>query len=110
MKKVSAILATRVATTAVSTVLIGLATSLAFADIRIDEAVKLQESGKIKSFDELNQVVLKHHPDANITDSEVEDAYGRYVYQVELLDKSGQEWDLDIDATSGEVLKSQKDD
>lgn len=106
MKKVSTILAKGVVTTA----LLGLATCLAFADIRIDEAVKLQESGKIKPFDELNQVVLKLHPDANITDSEVEDAYGRYVYQVELLDKSGQEWDLDIDATSGEVLKSRKDD
>ena len=78
--------------------------------MRIDEAMKLQESGKIKSFDALNEVVMKEHPGANITDTELEDAYGKYVYQVELRGKDDQEWDVDVDATSGEVLQNQKDD
>ncbi len=53
---------------------------------------------------------MKEHPDATITDTELEDAYGKYVYQAELRDKDGQEWDVDVDATSGEVLQNQKDD
>ena len=91
-------------------VLSGFVTSLAFADVRIDEAVQLQQDGKIKPFATLNEIALKEHPGATITDTELEDAYGRLVYQVELRDAAGKEWDVDIDATTGAVLKSQQDD
>lgn len=97
-------------TTAVFAAILGGAASLAYADVRIDEAVKLQQAGTIKSFEALNEVALKQHPGATITDTELEDAYGKYVYQVELRDGSGKEWDVDIDAASGEVLRSQQDD
>jgi uncharacterized membrane protein YkoI len=91
-------------------VLSGLATSMALADVRIDEAVKLQQDGTIKPFEALNEIALKEHPGAAITDTELEDASGKYVYQVELRDTQGKEWDVDIDATTGTVLKSQQDD
>ena len=90
-------------------VLSGLATSMALADVRIDEAVKLQQDGTIKPFEALNEIALQEHPGATITDTELEDAYGKYVYQVELRDTQGKEWDVDIDATTGTVLKSQQD-
>lgn len=94
---------------AVTAVLGGVA-SQAFADVRIDEAVKLQQAGTIKSFDVLNEIAVKQQPGATITDTELEDAYGKYVYQVELRDAQGKEWDVDIDAASGEVLRTQQDD
>jgi uncharacterized membrane protein YkoI len=84
--------------------------SLAFADVRVDEAVQLMQDGKIKAFAELNDIATKQFPGATITDTELEDAYGKLVYQVELRDAAGKEWDVDIDATTGEVLKSQQDD
>jgi uncharacterized membrane protein YkoI len=90
--------------------LTGLSTSLAFADVRVDEAVQLQQDGKIKPFAELNAVAMQQLPGATITDTELEDAYGKFVYQVELRDASGKEWDVDIDAATGAVLKSQQDD
>ena len=95
---------------AVTTAVLSGVASLAFADVRIDEAVKLQQAGTIKPFDALNEIAVKQHPGATITDTELEDAYGKYVYQVELRDSKGQEWDVEIDATSGEVLRSQQDD
>ncbi len=110
MKKASIISAPKAGAILVATAVLGLAATTAVADVRIDEAMKLQESGTIKSFEALNQVVMKEHPEATITDTELEDSYGKYVYQVELRDKAGQEWDVDLDATSGEVLQNQQDD
>ncbi|MCO6740558.1 PepSY domain-containing protein, partial [Streptomyces sp. CHA15] len=33
-----------------------------------------------------------------------------YIYQLELRDPKGVKWDLELDATTGEVLKDQRDD
>ncbi|CAA0123664.1 Uncharacterised protein [Halioglobus japonicus] len=88
----------------------GFFASIAIADVRVDEAVKLQQDGKIKPFETLNEIALKAHPGATITDTELEDKYGKYVYEVELHDADGQEWDVEIDATSGEILQTKQDD
>ncbi len=98
------------ATTAAAATLIGATTGVATADMRIDEAVKLHDSGKIMKFEKLNEAVMKQHPGATITDTELEDNYGKHVYQVELRDKDGQEWDIDLDAATGDVLKNEQDD
>ena len=90
--------------------LTGFTAAMAFADVRVDEAVQLMQEGKIKAFAELNDIAMKQFPGATITDTELEDAYGKFVYQVELRDAAGKEWDVDINATTGEVLKSQQDD
>jgi uncharacterized membrane protein YkoI len=87
-----------------------LSVSLAFADVRVDEAAQLQQDGKIKPFSALNEIAMREHPGATITDTELEDAWGKYVYQVELRDAAGKEWDVDIDASTGQVLRSQQDD
>ena len=44
-----------------------------------------------------------------LTDTDLENEYGRYIYQVELRDGQGQEWDVDIDASTGDVLKDERD-
>jgi len=49
------------------------------------------------------------HPGATVTDSELEDEYGRYIYKVELRDTQNVEWDVDMDAKTGEVLKDERD-
>lgn len=90
--------------------LTGLSATLAFADVRVDEAAQLQQDGKIKPFAALNEIAMQEHPAATITDTELEDTYGKYVYRVELRDAAGKEWDVDIDASTGEVLRSEQDD
>ena len=51
----------------------------------------------------------KAYPGATVTDSELEDEYGRYIYKVELRDTQNLEWDVALDAKTGEVLKDERD-
>ena len=53
---------------------------------------------------------LKEEQQATVEDTELEDEYGRLIYQVDLRDAQGQEWDLELDATSGEILREERDD
>lgn len=88
------------------------ASGLAFAgqELGPDQAVRLLQEGKVKSFDELNAAAQARHPDAKIHETELEEVYGRHVYKVELRDPQGKEWNVDVDAATGEVLKDRRDD
>lgn len=79
-------------------------------DVGPDRAMKLVQGGKILSFEKLNEAALAKHPEATVEDTELEDEYGRLIYQVDLRDAQGQEWDLELDATSGEILREERDD
>lgn len=90
---------------------LALGANLALArDLGPDEALRLRDAGTIMSFDKLNEVALKQHPGATIGDTELEEEYGRYVYEVEVRDAKGVEWNLKIDAASGELMKNHQDD
>lgn len=78
-------------------------------DLGPDEALKLRDAGTIQSFEKLNAAALAKHPKATITDTELEQQYGKYVYQVELRDAQGTEWDVEVDAVNGQVLKDHQD-
>jgi uncharacterized membrane protein YkoI len=88
-------------------------TSVARADddIPLDEVLRLVQSGTIKPLEELNEIAIGLHPGTSVKDSELERKFGRYVYQVELRGSMfGQEWDVDLDAVTGEVLRDRQDD
>lgn len=89
-------------------------TSLAVAanarDLGPDEALKLRDSGSIQAFDKLNETALAKHPGGVIRETELENEWGRYIYQLEVVDAQGVEWDLELDAATGEVLKDHQDD
>lgn len=78
-------------------------------DLGPDEALRLRDSGVIQSFEKLNAVALAAHPGSIITDTELESEYGKYVYQVELRDTKGIEWDLELDAVTGQIDKNHQD-
>ena len=78
-------------------------------DLGPDEALRLRDSGVIQSFEKLNAVALAAHPGSSITDTELESEYGKYVYQVELRDTKGIEWDLELDAVTGQIYKNHQD-
>jgi uncharacterized membrane protein YkoI len=79
-------------------------------DLGLDEAVKLRDAGSIQSFEKLNQTALAQHPGGVIQDTELENEWGRYVYQLEVVDAQGVEWDIELDAATGEILKNHQDD
>ena len=78
-------------------------------DLGPDEALRLRDAGTIVSFEKLNATALAKHPGATITETELEEEYGKYIYQVEMRDPQGIEWDLELDAVSGQVLKDHQD-
>ncbi|MCQ4347083.1 PepSY domain-containing protein [Pseudomonas stutzeri] len=79
-------------------------------DLGPDEALKLRDAGTILSFEKLNAAAIAKHPGSTVEETELEEEYGRYVYQVELRDAQGVRWDLELDAATGEILKNHKDD
>ncbi|WP_433769305.1 PepSY domain-containing protein [Pseudomonas putida] len=87
-----------------------LAAGLAQAkDVPVDQIPQLVKDGKIKPLEELNEIVMKLHPGATITDSDLDNHTTLYEYEVELKDAQGVEWDVDLNAATGEVLKNKKD-
>ncbi|SDZ53290.1 PepSY domain-containing protein [Pseudomonas sp. NFIX28] len=90
--------------------LVGMTASLAHArDLGPDEALRLRDAGTIVSFEKLNATALAKHPGATISETELEEEYGKYIYQIEMRDAQGVEWDLELDAVSGQVLKDHQD-
>ena len=89
-----------------------LTAGLAQADVPVDQIPQLVKDGKIKPLEELNKVVMKLHPGATITDSDLDNHMNgqQYEYEVELRDTKNVEWDVDLNAATGEVLKNKQDD
>lgn len=79
-------------------------------DVGVDEVLRLREAGKIVDLQTLNQAALALHPGAIIEDSDLDLELGRYIYELELRDSAGVEWDVDFDAATGEMLRNQRDD
>ncbi len=88
---------------------LSLTAGFAMADVRVDEIPQLVKEGKIKPLEELNQIVLKLHPGATITDTELDNHFNGFEYEVELRDAKNVEWDVDLNAATGEVLKNKQD-
>ncbi|MGE3771743.1 MAG: PepSY domain-containing protein [Gammaproteobacteria bacterium] len=81
----------------------------ALADVSYGEARKLRADGKALPEERIIELVNKARP-GEVTDLELDRDLGRLVYEVEVRDAQGQEWDLELDAASGEVLGEQRDD
>ncbi|WP_122666274.1 PepSY domain-containing protein [Pseudomonas viridiflava] len=78
-------------------------------DISADEAATLRAAGIIQRSGQLDAAALARHPGATINDTELDEKYGKHIYQVELTDTQGIEWDVDVDAATGKVLKDHQD-
>jgi uncharacterized membrane protein YkoI len=78
-------------------------------DLGPDEALRLRDAGTIISFEKLNAIALGKHPGTQVHQTELEQEHGKYVYQVELRDNKGGEWEIDLDASSGAILKDRAD-
>jgi uncharacterized membrane protein YkoI len=81
----------------------------AVADVSYTEAEKLRASGEVLPVERIVEIVNQTRP-GEIDDLELDRDLGRYVYEVEVHDADGREWDLDIDAKTGEVLGNDNDD
>lgn len=78
-------------------------------DLGPDEALKLRDAGTIQSFEKLNAAALAKHTGGVIEETDLEQENGRYIYELDLRDAQGVQWDLELDATNGQVLKDHQD-
>jgi uncharacterized membrane protein YkoI len=69
----------------------------------------LVRSGRVLPLDELEAAALDKHHGGHVKKGEIEHKNGGYIYEAEVSDRSGNEWDMAIDATTGLLLKDEKD-
>ena len=74
-----------------------------------DKPLKVPATVTIVAFDKLEAAALALHPGSTLLDTDLDEAYGKYVYEVELEDAQGIEWDVELDALTGQVLKNHQD-
>jgi hypothetical protein len=72
-------------------------------------AGQLSAKGQILSLEKISRLAKSYKP-GEILEVELEKKHGRYVYEVEILDKYSQVWELKLDAKSGQLLKMELDD
>lgn len=74
-----------------------------------DKPLTLPGTVTIVAFDQLEATALALHPGSTLLDTDLDEHYGRYIYEVELEDAYGIEWDVELDALTGHVLKNHQD-
>lgn len=84
--------------------------SAAFADT--DDLLQMQQKAEafdLISVDEAKNVATQTKP-GFVDDIDLDGTGMGYQYEVEVADKDGMEWDIYIDAKTGEVLNVKRDD
>jgi uncharacterized membrane protein YkoI len=74
-----------------------------------DKPLKLPGTVTIVAFDQLEAAALALHPGSTLLDTDLDEEYGKYLYQVELEDAHGIEWEVELDALTGHVLKNHQE-
>lgn len=96
--------------TASLALLLGLSGLAQARDLGPDEAVKLRDSGAVMDYQKLNEQALRDFAGGKIDETALKERYGRYIYQVDVLDAQGVEWELEFDAKTGEALNKKRED
>ena len=78
-------------------------------DLDQDEALRLRQQGVILPLEQLLQQALDRYPGSKLLEAELEEKHDVYIYEVELLTTDGVVRELDLDASTGELLKDKED-
>lgn len=60
----------------------------------------------------MEEIISKARQDkaGRVVEVDLDHEHGRYVYEVEIVDDAGVEWDLTYDARTGQLLRTERDD
>lgn len=98
----------------IPTFLVCLLMTVAFSssarDLNQDEALRLRRDGQIMPLEQLLTIAMQRHPGAVLLEVELEEEDGVLVYEVELITVQGIVRELELHATTGEVLKDEVED
>ncbi len=79
-------------------------------DVRLSEIPSLVANKTIMPLDQLDAIAKEKHPKARITDTDLEVRRdGSYEYKVEMKYEDRTEWDVVLNAKTGEVLSNSRD-
>ncbi|KWV72326.1 PepSY domain-containing protein [Pseudomonas paracarnis] len=95
--------------TALGAAAIILVTATPAAAVDPDKTLIVPATVTIVAFDQLDATALALHPGSTLLDTDLDEEYGKYVYEVELRDTDGIEWDVELNALTGQVLKNHQD-
>ncbi|MBA5959256.1 peptidase [Pseudomonas lactis] len=95
--------------TALGAAAIILVTATSAAAVDPDKPLIVPATVTIVAFDQLEATALALHPGSTLLDTDLDEEYGKYVYEVELRDADGIEWDVELNALTGQVLKNHQD-
>ena len=90
-------------------VLLAFCSAVLARDLDQDEALRLRQQGVILPLEQLLQQALDRYPGAKLLEAELEEKRDVYIYEVELLTPEGVVRELDIEATTGRLLKDKED-
>lgn len=79
-------------------------------DLSQDEALRLRAQGRIIPLEQLLSLVETRHPNASLLEVELEEDDDIYIYDVELATHDGVVRELEIDASTGKILKDEEED
>ena len=82
---------------------------IALADDDHEQARQLKELGHILPLEKILKAAQAEHP-GRVIEVELDDDDGRYVYEIELLDEHGEVWELYFDASTGKLIKRERED
>ncbi|MDQ3732118.1 MAG: PepSY domain-containing protein [Pseudomonadota bacterium] len=71
---------------------------------------RLIESGELLSWKAAGKKAKELRPGARVSQTDLDREWNRYVYKREVVDANGVEWDIDLDAKTGEVLMQERQD
>lgn len=79
------------------------------ADEDSDRARMLKQRGDILPLEQVIQSAMAVKP-GQILETDLEEEDGRYIYELEILDERGQVWELELDASTAELLELESED
>ncbi|MBA1275849.1 PepSY domain-containing protein [Stutzerimonas azotifigens] len=79
-------------------------------DLDQDEALRLRREGRIQPLEQLFQRAMERYPGAQLLEAELEEEDGIFVYEIELLTTEGVAREIELDASTGRLLKDEVDD
>ena len=75
-----------------------------------DEELSAEDKKKVKITMEQAKAIALKRVAGTILDSELEKERGRIQYAIDICDGNGKIWEVEIDATTGDVLRAVEDD
>lgn len=88
----------------ISILVLGSLSLTSYANTEISNKVQKKQE-KLLTPEEANKIILKEYSNGKIFSSRLEKDYGRLIYEIELYDDN-YEKEVEIDATSGQILKT----